>query len=141
MNPDLAMDDELLKKTGTGNLFMVFGELDMDVAKQKDGNLTVTIKGGDVYDPTTGQTAASYPPLASHFVVTVLLHSAHVLVRFGARNVVLTVTWQTCKIACVYAVGMHIYARSRKPLVWLRPPPSAPFIFFKSSETSFPLAA
>jgi adenine-specific DNA-methyltransferase len=34
---------------------MVFGELDMDVAKQKDGNLTVTIKGVDVYDPTTGQ--------------------------------------------------------------------------------------
>jgi adenine-specific DNA-methyltransferase len=55
MNPDLAMGDELLKKTGAGNLFMVFGELDMDVAKQKDGNLTVTIKGVDVYDPTTGQ--------------------------------------------------------------------------------------
>ena len=26
MNPDLAMGDELLKKTGAGNLFMVFGE-------------------------------------------------------------------------------------------------------------------
>ena len=26
MNPDLAMGDELLKKTGSGNLFMVFGE-------------------------------------------------------------------------------------------------------------------
>jgi adenine-specific DNA-methyltransferase len=26
MNPDLAMGDELLKKTGTGNLFMVFGD-------------------------------------------------------------------------------------------------------------------
>src|SRR5713101_5419171 len=25
MNPDLAMGDELLKKTGAGNLFMVFG--------------------------------------------------------------------------------------------------------------------
>jgi adenine-specific DNA-methyltransferase len=55
MNPDLAMGDELLKKTGAGNLFMVFGELDMDVKKQKDGNLVVTIKGVDVYDPTTGQ--------------------------------------------------------------------------------------
>ena len=31
MNPDLAMGDELLKKTGAGNLFMVFGEPDIDV--------------------------------------------------------------------------------------------------------------
>ena len=30
MNPDLAMGDELLKKTGAGNLFMVFGEPDVD---------------------------------------------------------------------------------------------------------------
>ena len=28
MNPDLTMPDELLKKTGAGNLFMVFGEPD-----------------------------------------------------------------------------------------------------------------
>ena len=31
MNPDLAMGDELLKKTGSGNLFMVFGEPDIEV--------------------------------------------------------------------------------------------------------------
>jgi adenine-specific DNA-methyltransferase len=55
MNPDLAMGDELLKKTGAGNLFMVFGEPDLDVKKQKDGKITVTIKGLDVYDPTTGE--------------------------------------------------------------------------------------
>jgi adenine-specific DNA-methyltransferase len=30
MNPDLAMGDELLKKTGAGNLFMVFGEPDVE---------------------------------------------------------------------------------------------------------------
>src|SRR5262249_2919955 len=29
MNPDLAMGDDLLKKTGAGNLFMVFGEPDL----------------------------------------------------------------------------------------------------------------
>jgi adenine-specific DNA-methyltransferase len=29
MNPDLAMGDELLKKTGSGNLFMVFGQPDI----------------------------------------------------------------------------------------------------------------
>ena len=31
MNPDLAMGDDLLKKTGAGNLFMVFGEPDVDI--------------------------------------------------------------------------------------------------------------
>jgi len=55
MNPDLTMGDELLKKTGAGNLFMVFGEPDVDIKKQKDGKLVVKIKGLDVYDPTTGQ--------------------------------------------------------------------------------------
>jgi adenine-specific DNA-methyltransferase len=55
MNPDLAMGDELLKKTGAGNLFMVFGEPDVEIKKQKDGQLTAEIKGVDIYDPTTGQ--------------------------------------------------------------------------------------
>lgn len=55
MNPDLAMSDELLKKTGAGNLFMVFGEPDVDIQRQKDGQIVVEIKGVDVYDPTTGQ--------------------------------------------------------------------------------------
>ena len=36
MNPDLAMGDELLKKTGAGNLFMVFGEPDID-AREREG--------------------------------------------------------------------------------------------------------
>jgi adenine-specific DNA-methyltransferase len=54
MNPDLAMGDELLKKTGAGNLFMVFGEPDVDI-KKKDGKVTVHLKGLDVYDPTTGE--------------------------------------------------------------------------------------
>jgi adenine-specific DNA-methyltransferase len=55
MNPDLSMGDELLKKTGAGNLFMIFGEPDIDIKKAKDGKLTAEIKGLDVYDPTTGQ--------------------------------------------------------------------------------------
>ena len=55
MNPDLSMGDELLKKTGAGNLFMIFGEPDIDIKKMKDGKLTAEIKGIDVYDPTTGQ--------------------------------------------------------------------------------------
>jgi adenine-specific DNA-methyltransferase len=59
MNPDLAMGDELLKKTGAGNLFMVFGEPDVKITKEKGGKLFVEIKGLDVYDPTTGQIRSS----------------------------------------------------------------------------------
>ena len=58
MNPDLAMG-ELLKKTGSGNLFMVFGEPDIDIKTDKDGQLTVQVKGLDVYDPTTGEIRSS----------------------------------------------------------------------------------
>jgi adenine-specific DNA-methyltransferase len=59
MNPDLAMGDELLKKTGAGNLFMVFGEPDVAIKKQKDGQIVVEINGLDVYDPTTGEIRSS----------------------------------------------------------------------------------
>ncbi len=58
MNPDLSMGQELLKKTGSGNLFMVFGEPDVEV-KQKDGKVVVKINGLDVYDPTTGEVRSS----------------------------------------------------------------------------------
>ncbi len=56
MNPDLAMG-ELLKKTGAGNLFMVFGEPDIDIrtAKEPKDHIIVEIHGLDVYDPTTGE--------------------------------------------------------------------------------------
>src|SRR5206468_1225318 len=53
MNPDLAMGDELLKKTGAGNLFTVFGEPDVKLATA-DGKVVVTIRGVDVFDPSTG---------------------------------------------------------------------------------------
>jgi adenine-specific DNA-methyltransferase len=59
MNPDLAMGDELLKKTGAGNLFMVFGEPDLDVQKNAEGKIVVEIRGLDVYDPTTGEIRSS----------------------------------------------------------------------------------
>ena len=71
MNPDLAMGDELLKKTGAGNLFMVFGEPDVEIRKSKDGKITVEIKGVDVYDPTTGQIrSASTDDIACWFIDT-----------------------------------------------------------------------
>ncbi len=71
MNPDLAMGDELLKKTGAGNLFMVFGEPDVEIKKQKDGQIVTEIKGVDVYDPTTGQIrSASTDDIACWFIDT-----------------------------------------------------------------------
>jgi adenine-specific DNA-methyltransferase len=71
MNPDLAMGDELLKKTGAGNLFMVFGEPDVEIKKQKSGQIVAEIKGVDVYDPTTGQIrSASTDDIACWFIDT-----------------------------------------------------------------------
>jgi adenine-specific DNA-methyltransferase len=58
MNPDLAMDtadQKLLKSTGAGNLFMVFGEPDLELRTLPDGKLQVELHGLDVYDPTTGE--------------------------------------------------------------------------------------
>ncbi|MFF0722904.1 site-specific DNA-methyltransferase [Micromonospora sp. NPDC003816] len=54
MNADLAMGDTLLKKTGTANLFTVFGEPDIAIDPVPDG-LVVEIRGVDVYNPTTGE--------------------------------------------------------------------------------------
>src|SRR5438093_6318457 len=62
MNPDLSMGDELLKKTGAGNLFMVFGEPDVTImpsGNEGDHQMTVEVKGVDVYDPPTGQIRSS----------------------------------------------------------------------------------
>ena len=71
MNPDLVMGDELLKKTGAGNLFMVFGEPDVVIKKRKNGQIIVEIKGVDVYDPTTGQIrSASTDDIACWFIDT-----------------------------------------------------------------------
>ncbi len=60
MNPDLAMGDGLLKKTGAGNLFTVFGEPDVKIENTPDG-LVVEIHGVDVYNPTTGEVRSSDP--------------------------------------------------------------------------------
>ena len=69
MNPDLVMGDELLKKTGAGNLFMVFGEPDVVINEQNNGQIVVEIKGVDVYDPTTGQIrSASTDDIACWFI-------------------------------------------------------------------------
>jgi adenine-specific DNA-methyltransferase len=53
MNADLVMGDEL-KKTSAGNLFMVFGEPDIEIEHHGDQQ-RVLLRGVDVYDPNTGQ--------------------------------------------------------------------------------------
>jgi adenine-specific DNA-methyltransferase len=70
MNPDLLLGDELLKKTGAGNLFMVFGEPDIEL-KTENNQLIVTLKGLDIYDPTTGEIRSSSPDdIACWFIDT-----------------------------------------------------------------------
>jgi adenine-specific DNA-methyltransferase len=58
MNPDLLIGDTL-KNTGAGNLFMVFGEPDIELDRDPAGKIVVEIRGLDVYDPTTGQVRSS----------------------------------------------------------------------------------
>ena len=54
MNADLHMGGEL-KNTGQGNLFVIFGEPDIDVLDAGDGQVQVQVKGVDVFDPSTGE--------------------------------------------------------------------------------------
>ena len=57
MNADLHMADEL-KNTGKGNLFVIFGEPDIDIIDEEGADRTgiqVKINGVDVFHPTTGE--------------------------------------------------------------------------------------
>lgn len=54
MNPDLHMSEEL-KNTGSGNLFVVFGEPDVEWHFDDEGNIVVEVLGVDVFDPKTSE--------------------------------------------------------------------------------------
>jgi adenine-specific DNA-methyltransferase len=54
MNADLHMSDDL-KNTGKGNLFVIFGEPDIDVIQEKDDKIRVKVNGVDVFKPQTGE--------------------------------------------------------------------------------------
>jgi adenine-specific DNA-methyltransferase len=60
MNPELHMGDDL-KATGVGNLFVVFGEPDIDIERLKDGLMRVKINGIDVFKPQTGEIKSGGP--------------------------------------------------------------------------------
>lgn len=61
MNQDIRMGDKL-KNTGAGNLFVVFGEPDIELRDAGDGLIQVEIKGVDIFDPTTGEVKSSDDP-------------------------------------------------------------------------------
>ena len=54
MNADLHMADDL-KNTGKGNLFVIFGEPDIDIIEVEDDQIRVKINGVDVFHPNTGE--------------------------------------------------------------------------------------
>lgn len=54
MNPDLHMAEDL-KNTGKGNLFVVFGEPDVELIDAPNGEIKVKVHGVDIFDPSTGE--------------------------------------------------------------------------------------
>jgi adenine-specific DNA-methyltransferase len=54
MNADLHMADDL-KNTGKGNLFVIFGEPDIDILPAEGGQIQVRVNGVDVFHPQTGE--------------------------------------------------------------------------------------
>ena len=70
MNADLHMSAEL-KNTGKGNLFVVFGEPDVELLKDPDGRYRVKVNGVDVFHPTTGEIVSNEPDdIACWFIDT-----------------------------------------------------------------------
>ena len=58
MNADLHMAADL-KSTGKGNLFVIFGEPDIDLLTEADGQVRIKIKGVDVFKPQSGKVESS----------------------------------------------------------------------------------
>ena len=54
MNADLHMAGDL-KNTGKGNLFVIFGEPDIDILDDSADNIRVRINGVDIFHPNTGE--------------------------------------------------------------------------------------
>jgi adenine-specific DNA-methyltransferase len=70
MNADLHMAGDL-KATSTANLFVIFGEPDIEIHHQSDGRIFVQVKGVDVFDPSTGEVRSDGPDgIACWFIDT-----------------------------------------------------------------------
>ena len=70
MNADLHMADDL-KNTGKGNLFVIFGEPDIDILPAEGDQIQVQINGVDVFHPNTGVVRSDGPEgIACWFIDT-----------------------------------------------------------------------
>lgn len=70
MNADLHMADDL-KNTGKGNLFVIFGEPDIDILDAEGGQIQVKVNGVDVFHPQTGEVRSDGPEgIACWFIDT-----------------------------------------------------------------------
>ena len=70
MNADLHMADDL-KNTGNGNLFVIFGEPDIDILDTEDSQLQVRVNGVDVFHPNSGEVRSDGPDgIACWFIDT-----------------------------------------------------------------------
>ena len=70
MNADLHMAEDL-KNTGKGNLFVIFGEPDIALLPEPDGQLRVKVNGVDVFKPQTGEVVSDGPDgIACWFIDT-----------------------------------------------------------------------
>ena len=70
MNADLHMATDL-KSGGGGNLFVIFGEPDIELQDAPDGEIRVEIKGVDVFHPNTGEIRSDGPEgIACWFIDT-----------------------------------------------------------------------
>jgi adenine-specific DNA-methyltransferase len=70
MNADLHMAADL-KNTGKGNLFVIFGEPDIEILNAVDGQIQVKVRGVDVFHPSTGEVRSNGPDeIACWFIDT-----------------------------------------------------------------------
>ncbi len=70
MNADLHMADDL-KNTGKGNLFVIFGEPDIDILDADDDRIQVRVNGVDVFHPNSGEVRSDGPDgIACWFIDT-----------------------------------------------------------------------
>lgn len=97
MNNDLVMGDDL-KKTGAGNLFTVFGEPDIEITTEGD-EVTVEVRGVDVYDPTTGEVRSANTDLIALWMIDTNYNEESFFVRH-----------------CYFTGGNDPYARLKKAL-------------------------
>jgi adenine-specific DNA-methyltransferase len=70
MNADLHMAEDL-KNTGKGNLFVIFGEPDIQILDAPDNRIKVKVNGVDVFHPSTGEVRSNGPDeIACWFIDT-----------------------------------------------------------------------